>query len=210
MRIISKFRDYYDPIQGMGIDIQNTYVRKREVIQVNKDKYPRMFSFNSGTFYAVEAIRLGFCGKFYSIIKTTVSTNDYLKPDVRFFHDFKTFKVYYEKIHTGRYLYLRGYKEFFEFNMSKYSKLFFEHNTPLLAFVYDRMEGGYILIKNPRLMDYKFQRHVDPYTTFQEIAMYRSGVIGCMGADTVNISDEDMKKKKGFGHKYAFKKEPSR
>ena len=33
MRIISKFRDYYDSAQGMGIDDHLTFVRKQEVIE---------------------------------------------------------------------------------------------------------------------------------------------------------------------------------
>ena len=60
------------------------------------------------------------------------------------------------------------------------------------------------------LKHYDFVKMVDPYTAYQEMEMYLSGVFGGNYPECVEISDEQMKIKKGFGHKYAFKKEPTK
>ena len=210
MRIISKFRDYYDCIQGMGVDLSNTYIRKCVNIDVHKDDFPMMPTLRTYTFTEIRPIRIGFCGKFYAVIKTIVRDERTYKETAKFFYDFESFDAYHEKFHKGLAYYRNTawYREFFDLDMSKYEELFFEHKVPIFAFRYCDDDRKFVLQLNPCLRDLSFQHHVDPYTAFQEIAMYRSGVLGCMEADTVNISDEDMKKQKGFGHKYAFKKEP--
>jgi len=62
---------------------------------------------------------------------------------------------------------------------------------------------------NPRLNQYKFAKVIDPYTICQEIDMYMSNIL-TEEVPIIQISDIDMKKKKGFAHKYAFKKEPTK
>ena len=57
---------------------------------------------------------------------------------------------------------------------------------------------------NPMLKPFGFQSIVDPFTAFQELSMYVSGVLGSTGVDMIQVSDEDMKYKKGF-HDMSFK-----
>lgn len=69
---------------------------------------------------------------------------------------------------------------------------------------------GISVIRNPRLDDYDVKTICDPYTAFQEIYQYISGVLGGRFPETVEINDKELAKKKGFGHKYAFRKEPEK
>lgn len=62
------------------------------------------------------------------------------------------------------------------------------------------------LLFNPKLDDYEFYRILDPYTAFQNISMFMSGVMGIKEKDTVEISDKDLKHMKGFDEK-SFRKE---
>lgn len=87
MRIISKFRDYYDSAQGMGIDDKLTFVRKQEVIKdVDlSDKIlslfkalPRCLRFScSGSSYRVERSLIGFCGYLYPVFTLSDYHNTY-------------------------------------------------------------------------------------------------------------------------------------
>lgn len=105
------------------------------------------------------------------------------------------------------------------------NELFFEYGSPVLEIVNPRWRDeppkaitdqltqntrALKVISNPRLLDVHFQSIVDPYTAFQDISLFLSGVLGEAHPPMVDISDEDMKTAKGFGHKYAFKNEPTK
>ena len=66
----------------------------------------------------------------------------------------------------------------------------------------------YELILLPRLNRYDFVRVKNPTQAFQEISMFIGGVLGQPANTMIEISNKDMAIKKGFGHKYAFRKEP--
>lgn len=102
--------------------------------------------------------------------------------------------------------------------------LFFEFGSPVLRIehvnrhelpkksVFDdwRNYAALRVISNPNLSEISFQSVLDPYTAFQDISMYLTGVLGQAHPPMVQIGDEDMKVAKGFGHKYAFKNEPTK
>ena len=93
--------------------------------------------------------------------------------------------------------------------------IFFEYGTPIFSCDesrgYDRrrLNESYILADS-NLRELNFQFVMDPFTVFQEIEMFIGGVLGEAHPPIVQISDADMKVAKGFGHKYAFKKEPTK
>jgi hypothetical protein len=58
------------------------------------------------------------------------------------------------------------------------------------------------------LKDVEFFRVFDPHTTYQEIFMYISGVLGGNMKEIPEMSDDDMRDSKGFD-KWSFRKEPS-
>jgi hypothetical protein len=89
--------------------------------------------------------------------------------------------------------------------------LFFEIGNPTFAMYCH--ENGYRrqnwkILENPILKDFQFYRVFDAYTAFQELSMFLGGVLGGAHPPMVEISNDDMARKKGFGHKYAFRKEP--
>lgn len=90
--------------------------------------------------------------------------------------------------------------------------------TPILALqvpesgrrsFYDR-ELAFAVIRNPRLQDVEFQAVIDPFTAFQEISMYLSGVIGSKGNPMVQLSDDEIRDKHGFDPVYGFRKLPTK
>lgn len=74
--------------------------------------------------------------------------------------------------------------------------IFQKYKTPI--FVIEFGHNKHKLLINPILKNYNFQTVVHPFIIFQEISMYISGVLGVGEPVTVNISDKEMAKKKGF------------
>ncbi len=116
--------------------------------------------------------------------------------------------------------YILNSRSFFNIKKNKKPKdfnylksLFFEHKVPIFIIynVYSNKasnDGQYLKL-NPCLKDYNFQKAKDPYTAYQEIAQYISGVIGVNTPETVDISDEDKLWEKGFDN-WSFKKTPTK
>ena len=90
----------------------------------------------------------------------------------------------------------------FKNGYSCYNNLFVEHNTPV--FIIRPKE----ITINPSLKEVRFMTVKDVYTTFQEIQMFISGVLGTGTKETVDITDDVKRDKHGFDNK-SFKKEPS-
>jgi len=78
------------------------------------------------------------------------------------------------------------------------SKVFRDHDTPIFTYERSPAQGVSIFRSSPMLSPYEFAKFLDPYTAYQEIDMYRSGVLGAGRKELIQISDEDMRDKKGF------------
>jgi hypothetical protein len=59
---------------------------------------------------------------------------------------------------------------------------------------------------NPLLKSIGFQTQKDPFTVFQCIQSYISGVIGIPEKPMVKVSDKDLAAKRGHDGPYSFKK----
>lgn len=96
-----------------------------------------------------------------------------------------------------------------ELNGEKIKDYFFTYKVPVFAIYFggEIRDRDQVLDLAPCLSDFGFQKVKDPYTAYQEIAQYVSGVIGIGNPETVEISDEDMKHKKGFDD-WSFKRMP--
>ena len=182
MRIISDFYDYYDSVQKYGQDQSIVYNRKiKQIPELLKLREP----------YGV----IGFCGKWYP-----------------FLHEQKEFEL--DKYIYDKKLITEKEKHYFfrEDPVSKTEKLeiepFIKYNTPIIVqFSYYNWrkgtnEGTEI---NARLNIFQFQKIKDPMTAFQEIQMFISGVLGTPEKETIQISDNDMRDKKGFD-KWSFRR----
>ena len=56
-----------------------------------------------------------------------------------------------------------------------------------------------------KLSDIEFQKIVDPFTSFQELSMFISGVMGGKSPPIIQLKDEDLIGKHGFD-KWSFRK----
>jgi len=114
------------------------------------------------------------------------------KPDPEgYIHNFERVEVaQYFKIHTPK----------------EDSTLFLKHKVPIIVLkkVEQRRTA---MILNASLRKIGYMKVLDPYLAYQKIAQYISGVLGVGEPETIEISDEDMRDKKGF-FDMSFKKDP--
>lgn len=216
MRIISKFRDYYDSVQGVMYDSDIIYIRKSVKHQLDF-KLP-YYSFE--TFSTLEFI--GFCGNIYPvIISKNVSYENRRKipKNVKFFkrrHDVlcDTIISYdmndaISRVRTGKYLSNNSKILNSINNFSRELKsldLFEKYQTPIFG-IYLK-ENILTLDTSPELKDFNFQSIIDPFTAYQEIVMW-------LGNKAVNeyppqITDNIvLRDSKGFDNK-SFKRRPTK
>lgn len=248
MRIISKFRDYYDCIQSVGYDPDLCYIRKSEILEekvftsrrINGDQifgYPTIAEFK---FFII-----GFCGNIFQGVEISSPNNNikhlcYSIDDVdkvvnlinnkvltnHYYYGKNKYKYYVDrfdsflrknmiKFFSSEYLQdpqsterLHYYKEMNVKNINNLKQVFTDKEVPCFV-VYHEPHREQILELNPCLSDYGFQKVKDPYTAYQEIAQYISGVIGIKSPETIDISDEDKLWEKGFDN-WSFKKLPTK
>ena len=261
MRIISKFKDYYDGVQAYGHDQDLCYVRKEEesdefIDEKNMETFSKILNtcpkfltapykknhWNS-TGSDPSPFIIGFCGKFYVGARITVTSNDWTHPTYESVYSIDDVVSHINEIedramresqltylNSNRRSWMHGrgditkrdlYERFFASDILDSDNFFFEWQTPVFVITKGKYrESGYYtsskprkisfkIIRNPCLKDYGFARVMDPYTTFQEIDMYLGGVLGVNEPDTVDISDDKMRDKKGFDD-YSFKKAPTK
>jgi hypothetical protein len=227
MKIISSFHDYYDSVARAGIDSTIIYFRTTEELDVlPKDKavvaleaskkiheglpaYTRSVcsrQINQFTTYAYYPIYILFCGK----IRVTFAAMDnrfayrpgkrieeYVIPERML-----TIATSYDEVNPRRLRYTHSAKERFKFFMEADGKPV--NMVPLQAPVMVMELARYII--NPCLKDYQFHKIVDPYTAFQELQMYISGVLSTGDKNPQKpISDELKAQSKGFDE-WSFRK----
>ena len=103
------------------------------------------------------------------------------------------------------------------------TKWFREFHSPIFALTsppvndtyWWRQEFGFKnddskLYINPKLKDYHFAKVMDPYTTFQEIQMYVSGVLGVSKDGTEFPATEKEKVAQHGMNKWSFRRPPSK
>jgi hypothetical protein len=89
----------------------------------------------------------------------------------------------------------------------------FERKIPVFAFSltssrWNNHEGS--LVINPNLSAFEFWKVKDPFSAFQEIQQYISGVIGTGGNEPVVTSDTYKIMAAGFDLKTSFRKDPGK
>ena len=223
MRIISKFHDYYDSIQGYGFDPTIIYIRNRDEIHKHdlsksipslllNDLYSNEYKHSFG-----DIGEIYFCGKRYRFVNFIKSVNE--KTIFLYFYSLESLLYYLAKAYKkdikkrskkAMQKYIKTYekecKEFYSINnnFEQNIKLHEQFNTPIFT-VYNKNDNPDIVI-NPSLKDMNFQKVFDPYRAFQEIDMFLSGVLQSPENKMIDINDSDMRDKKGFND-MSFKKE---
>ena len=221
MRIISKFHDYYDIGMGQGHDDSLVYVREtKEIIPHQKRVREIKYNRQDGVSYHYRVF--GFCGKMIPMVELMVTKTEQGKQDYETLFAYSAEELIkvneengfstdlkrkgwgrkYSDTDLGRAVsFLKNAPDAFK---SK-EELFQEHKTPI--FYMPSQSKGYFdssnyvstaLIVNPCLKDYEFYKAVDPYTAYQEIDMYIGGVLGSLGADMAEVSDEHRYKGHGY------------
>jgi hypothetical protein len=179
-------------------------------------------------------VTIGFCGKLYSVIEYDGCY--YHSPEELLTKLLKTKTGYADSgrkytiaprisVETAKRLRgqkFRGDNLHFPFNTEGWEKWceryqgesigddsFITLGAPVYAYESLGRRGDSKLVVNPPLKGYKFQKFVDSWTAFQELSMYIGNNLAQERQGPNQISDEDMAAMKGFGHKYAFRKEPT-
>jgi len=233
MLIISKFRDYYDCVMNMGIDKTIPYYRQTIEIPVKRSKgYSWKTEIKNATNYLdiilclsdldcsnywynghyqevvekyrIDVFLIGFCGKIYPI-----AINEYKNAKKEKNYNFFSTYEQYDKVIIYKKDFKKKVKEFFDKDYNKsFEHLFIEHKTPI--FVVRKVGKEFKIVINDCLKDINFQKIIDPFTAFQSIQQYISGVLGVDSNKMINISDADMQVKKGFTGEYSFRQPPKK
>jgi hypothetical protein len=213
VRIISKYKDYYDSAQGYGIDTTLVYERtEREVkhppVKGRTDNVwmiPRRFDLPGKKFkWEAECIVVGFCGQLYPCI---IARTWYTYPEVPptyVFYDHAMYEEFLERfsVSSNRFGGDR-LTDFFTTFSEKSDKWFLEYNAPIFVVTcphYDRVPIVHI---NCALEEYQFYRIKDAYTAFQDISTYLGNVL--VGPkDILTIEDKYKIEQHGFD-KFSFR-----
>lgn len=214
MRIISRFRDYYDAVMKTGMDREVVYVRENVTHELEREYDLDFLVSSSGSYHSSEILFLGYCGQIFKVMTVKAF-------DQRFvFHDFEEFKQFmlYHKFGSEwdfghRRWWPSKYQQFQEYDTSKLVDLFHKFQTPLFTLSYlnknPRNNSRTRITLGPNLKDLGFHRIKDTYTAYQDIFQYVAGVLNQKENNTVNISDKDKIHKHGFD-KHSFRNLPGK
>ncbi len=100
-------------------------------------------------------------------------------------------------------------EEYFSASDIDHISFFAECGYPIAVCHHVMSETGMTVTFDTALKDYKFFKVFDPYTAFQELDMFISGVMTREGNPMAGISDTDLRDKHGFD-KMSFKKAPTK
>lgn len=208
-------------------DLANDTINKFYKIKSKNTSYYHHPLGDGSTYRKVRIAESGsifFCGDRHNFIITerTIGCGMMSRTEKRFHYSMESLDSYIDELNLKdeKEPYYRKISknlivDFFN-NLKTEPNLHFEINAPIFiisAFRDDEvryMSWKTRVQKNPILSDYNFAAVKDPYSAYQELDMFISGVMGGKSPVVVNISDDDMKQQKGFGHKYAFKTEPTK
>jgi hypothetical protein len=228
MKIISKFRDYYDNVSHQYLDKEILFLRKNKIEQVSKaelKKLPRISYFevsHVGVNYRLYLEIICFCGVSIPVITVReVNPKNNIKScfyDLGQLEDYFAewgYPLQFHKTDWRNYSYEHMMKEFklFFSNREYFASLenYYRHwNSPYFIFrcnFYSKNNSEFEI--NPLLKDYNFAKLRDPFTAHQEIYMFVSSMLKQPVRPMVEISDKDKIHKYGFD-KFSFRKLPSK
>ena len=226
MKIISKFKDYYDAGLSYGIDEKLVLVRKTENIKkkYNDSEYFHAdelvhskkghFIFKKGNIY--------FCGKKYPHIKVSTFTEEksmwskYALGKEDYFYDKEDFinflnesEIDKKEVGTKLGTFRGSHESFWDtyFGATDAMSAFEGKKVP---YFYKGSYSSWDIVKEgsdryhtaesymPVLKTFKFSKAVDPFLAFQEISMFLGALNTEESNPNSNISDKDLLKGKGF------------
>lgn len=220
MRIISNYHDYYDSLQKIDDERDVVWIRNEEVIELNDDPFPkiRTMSYIQLPPFRLSRTYLGFCGRIIPIVKFRYANTDrhqvmeynvpyycYSTDQVSELVD-KLSKKELRKVNNKSYF--CNWKDYSNDVFSSKPDVldwFVKYSTP--SFLLRKRDWNkFQIVKNPCLKDLTFYTQYDTMQTYQEIAMFFSGVLGDVNEKIPPISNNDMIQAKGFDLKESFRK----
>lgn len=206
----------YDHYSNIGKQIEDT---------LNTEKIFRQLYLSCKNIDITNMIIVLFCGKLFTGLELTKNTEPFsYRDDVEYCYDIETVEKFFKKHSVDinetkekRQSYFRKrYKsnkrtiiDFFDENKqiddNKYFDLHFLVDSPIILLKRDEEGEKPPIIINPKLNDFQFYRCVDSFSTFQEISMFISGVMGGKIPSMIEIKDEDKIVKHGFD-KFSFRR----
>ena len=223
MRIISKFKDYYDSAQAYGTDQSTVFQRTTENIEiVRRDradhvpaKYSLLHSMLNGVApyphtYAgssIHACAIAFCGVLWPFA-TVIAPNG-----EQHIYDHETLIPIITKF-EGESMYRYGFNQkwtaFFALRGDTRLKQWtIEQRIPIVMWQNCRTttHNGLITV-NPNLSNIEFFRMVDSWQAYQELDMFISNFAN-PEVNTISMSDTDRATQHGFDE-WSFRKLPTK
>jgi len=229
MKIHGGKKDYYDGAMGFGLDPKLHYNRRSFTVDYErlKNKPPRKlteqisrwgWTSNDKFKEMNERVIVGFCGRLYPCIRISIGEQknpisvynvDGLRESSPSYRD----ELKRERRLIGRLGRQRGLnwnrkrrEDFLNNPPIEIHPLFIELGVPVLTITRD--ESRYLnLIPNDCLKDFQFYKMVEPYTAFQEIAMYLGNQLARQG-DPGTVPDKYRIAQHGFDPVRSFRNMP--
>ena len=162
-----------------------------------------------------ELYLIGFCGKYYLTLREYHGSSGGQTATITYLYDAVAAAKYFSEVHESN-----SNKGVFDIlgacSVNPFAdplEPFRILNAPVFAIdlrdkysMYGREKQ---LTVNPELATLQFYKMFDPFSAYQEIAMFLSGVLGWPENATVQISDKDMRDAKGFDD-WSFKTLPTK
>jgi hypothetical protein len=231
MIINSTFRDYYDPIAHQHWDAALVYNRTTKELNLRKPEVYLEIPYTHWSPYAFRMLinpkaqieREGylkpaqvllFCGKPYLIMgweKTDRGGQEVIELS-RLISNSSREIIEFARFNTGwckKNQTVIAFKDnLTRFLGREYHVLHAKYKSPVLIEKYcASMRTTTTLIINPCLKTIDFQRIKDPYSAFQEIAMYLGGVMGSSGRPMVKPADKYRIAAAGHDPKTSFRRD---
>lgn len=226
MLILSKYHDYYDTAIGYG-GIDKTIVYERELKEVKDDAFYKteltsysrtiyhsdfrdLYSrFSDGEYWTYFLI--GFCGKTYLGVKIEKRNKANECESIKYYYGEEILTQIPNRTERRKYRkwwyrpggQMKDMDIITKYHNKEHIDLFFKYKIPSFIKVVSKLD---ILILNPVLKDWDFMQIFDPFTAFQEIQMFISGVLGTKENNIIITADKYKILAAGFDLKTSFRK----
>lgn len=204
MRIISKFKDYYDCGMSYGFDKDFHYVRNTEIIPCAKDVFsyrlicpPNMMTTDCDS--AGLGI-IGFCGEYFPLVCHFDSSGTGPRMITYKAEVIEKYNIRYNKF---RMAWLRKESPLFR-ELPRLLDGFFSRKCPIFQIGRHWCDGCRVYL-NPNLSLLEFQKVYPPFQAYQKIRVFLGGFAE-PEKPLPKISNNDMIEAKGFDLKSSFRK----
>ncbi len=225
MKIYSNFQDYYDGVQGMGMDTSVVYNRQREERNL---KLPFNLSFSywgekgevriyneesswrpkNQDGYDAGTIFVFVAGKLYPLLRVIVykDLHKYEKIVISFDEYIEYLTSFGFKPFEGSYRLndqVKDMENYFKFSHQDIQSWMLDNKLVVAKATFRDLKNDIIQV-NPALKDVKFQRVLDPYMAYQEISMWVGGILP-QSKEVQDIPDKYKIEQHGF-NEWSFRK----